>query len=97
MGRRSTELEPAWHCKQKLKSLARVRPAGTLPWLGFDRMLENGSFSRGSIVESTRWMLLYRPVELAAFARWDEKAGLPRDAIRSQCWTCSKHEKGNRQ
>ena len=24
--------------------------------------------------------------------RW-EKAGLPRDAVRSQCWTCSKHEK----
>jgi len=23
--------------------------------------------------------------------RWDEKAGLPRDAIRSQCSTCSKH------
>jgi hypothetical protein len=30
--------------------------------------------------------------------RWDEKAGLPRDAIRSQCSTCSKHnekETGN--
>jgi hypothetical protein len=29
---------------------------------------------------------------------WDEKAGLPRDAIRSQCSTCSKHnekETGN--
>ncbi len=23
--------------------------------------------------------------------RWDEKAGLPRDAIRSQCSTCSRH------
>ena len=26
-----------------------------------------------------------------AFIRWDEKAGLPRDAIRSQCSTCSRH------
>src|SRR5215472_11934873 len=24
--------------------------------------------------------------------RWDEKAGLPRDAIRSQCSTCSRHK-----
>ena len=28
----------------------------------------------------------------SAFTRWDEKAGLPRDAIRSQCSTCSKHQ-----
>jgi hypothetical protein len=27
-----------------------------------------------------------------AFIRWNEKAGLPRDAIRSQCSTCSKHK-----
>ena len=25
------------------------------------------------------------------FTRWDEKAGLQRDAIRSQCSTCSRH------
>jgi|ERR1700722_12462056 len=25
--------------------------------------------------------------------RWDEKAGLQRDAIRSQCSTCSRHKK----
>jgi hypothetical protein len=24
--------------------------------------------------------------------RWDEKAGLQRDAIRSQCSTCSRHK-----
>src|SRR6202049_4771806 len=29
-------------------------------------------------------MVLHRPVELAPFHRWDEKAGLRRDAIRSQ-------------
>ena len=28
--------------------------------------------------------------------RWDEKAGLQRDAIRSQCSTCSRHKKGDR-
>jgi hypothetical protein len=26
------------------------------------------------------------------FIRWDEKAGLQRDAIRSQCSTCSRHK-----
>jgi hypothetical protein len=31
-----------------------------------------------------------------ALIRWDEKAGLQRDAIRSQCLTCSKHKKGDR-
>jgi hypothetical protein len=29
----------------------------------------------------------------SAFTRWDEKAGLQRDAIRSQCSTCSRHKK----
>jgi len=38
MGRRNTKLERAWHWKQKPKSLAEVRPAGTLLWLGFDRV-----------------------------------------------------------
>ena len=28
----------------------------------------------------------------APLGRWDEKAGLPRDAIRSQCSTCLKHK-----
>jgi hypothetical protein len=41
-------------------------------------------FSRASIVESTHLMVSQRPVELAALIRWDEKAGLQRDAIRSQ-------------
>src|SRR3984957_16653291 len=27
-----------------------------------------------------------------SWARWDEKAGLQRDAIRSQCSTCSRHK-----
>ena len=31
--------------------------------------------------------------EECAFTRWDEKAGLQRDAIRSQCLTCSRHKK----
>ena len=28
----------------------------------------------------------------SGFTRWDEKAGLLRDAIRSQCSTCSRHK-----
>src|SRR6516225_5073819 len=39
-----------------------------------------------------------RTFPVSPFIRWDEKAGLPRDAIRSQCSTCSKHnekETGN--
>src|SRR5208282_3838000 len=65
MGRRNTKLEPSWHGKQKLNSLARVRPAGTLPWLGFHRVQPNRWFFRASIVESMHWMVLHRPVELA--------------------------------
>ena len=40
--------------------------------------------------------VLRRPIETTAFTRWDEKAGLQRDAIRSQCLTCSRHKKGDR-
>src|SRR5580704_9882249 len=35
----------AW--KTKAKSLARVRSAGTLPWLGFDRVQPKGSLLPG--------------------------------------------------
>jgi hypothetical protein len=65
MGRRNTRPEPSWHSKQKLKSVARVRPAGALLWLGFDRVQPNRWFPRGSIGESMHWMVLHRPVELA--------------------------------
>ena len=34
--------------------------------------------------------------EVSYRCRWDEKAGLQRDAIRSQCSTCSRHKKGDR-
>jgi hypothetical protein len=48
--------------------------------------------------------LLYRPIIMRQIRevgshmtrtrlhRWDEKAGLQRDAIRSQCSTCSRHK-----
>src|SRR4030095_4624976 len=52
--------------KTKAKSLARVRTAGTLPWLGFDRAQPNRSLLPGSIVDSTHWMVLRRPSEPAA-------------------------------
>src|SRR6516165_12196048 len=46
------------------------------------------------------WSEKIRPLSAAdawhtqggVFIRWDEKAGLPRDAIRSQCSTCSRHK-----
>src|SRR5271155_5993468 len=47
-------------------SPARIRPAGTLLWLGFDRVQPNRWFSRASIVESMHCMVLRRPVKLAA-------------------------------
>jgi hypothetical protein len=65
MGRRNTKREPSWHRKQKPKSLAKVRPAGTLPWLGLARVQPNRWLSRGSLAESTHWRVLHRPVELA--------------------------------
>ena len=43
MGRRNTQVEPDLPLKTKAKSLARVRSAGTLPWLGFDRAQPNRS------------------------------------------------------
>src|ERR1700693_283308 len=52
--------------KTKAKSLARVRSAGTRPWLGFDRVQPNGSLAPGSIVESMYWLVLRRPSEPAA-------------------------------
>jgi hypothetical protein len=67
MGRRNTKLESRWHRKQKPKSLARVRPRGTLPYLGFVQAKPNRWSSRGSIAESAHSMVLHRPVELAVF------------------------------
>src|SRR5271170_3247961 len=66
MDRRNTPLKPTLHRKQELESLARDKPAGTLPWLAFDHAQPNQSFSRGSIVESPLWMVLHRPVARAA-------------------------------
>ncbi len=66
MGRRNTRLEHRWHGRQKPKPLTRVRPAGTLPWLSFVQAKPNRWFSRASFVESTCWMVLRRPSELAA-------------------------------
>jgi hypothetical protein len=52
--------------KTEIKSLARVRSAGTLPWLGHERGQPNRSLLSGeSPVDSTHWMVLRRPSELA--------------------------------
>ncbi len=70
------------------KSLVRVRPAGTLPWLGFSRAQPNRWFSRASIVESMHWMVLHRPVELAAFTRsWLACSEVSNCAAKRKCVT----------
>jgi hypothetical protein len=38
------------------------------------------------------WDLRNSHMTRSPFHRWDEKAGLQRDAIRSQCSTCSRHK-----
>jgi hypothetical protein len=50
----------------------------------------NGSVPRSLQIRfATKWTL-------SMLIRWNEKAGLQRDAIRSQCSTCSRHKKGDR-
>jgi len=48
MGRRNTQVEPDLPLKTKAKSLARVRSAGTLTWLGFDRAQPNRTTARSA-------------------------------------------------
>ena len=55
--------------KTKAKPLAKVRSAGTLPWLGFDRVRPNGWIRPGNMLELTHWMVLHRPFEPAALIR----------------------------
>jgi hypothetical protein len=38
------------------------------------------------------WDLPDSQILIRPFRRWDEKTGLQRDAIRSQCSTCSRHK-----
>ena len=52
--------------KTKAKNACRIRSAGTLSWLGFHQVCQTDRFSRESIVESMRWMVLHRPVEPAS-------------------------------
>jgi len=47
MGRRNTQVEPDLHWKTKAKSLSRVGSAGTLSWLGFDRIQPDRSLLPG--------------------------------------------------
>ena len=61
--------------------------------LSADRVPPNRRFSRGSIVESTRWMVLHRPVELARPTRHLNVITFVGDAMSAQlttprdCWT----------
>ena len=65
MGGCNTKLAPL-ALKTKAKTAHQGWPAGTLPWLGIDRIQPNRWFSRASNVESMQWMVLHRSVELAA-------------------------------
>src|SRR5277367_3414387 len=60
-------------------SIAFWRPANGFTWFGVWRCADG-------------WFQ-YRRCPVRALIRWDEKAGLQRDAIRSQCSTCSRHKK----
>jgi hypothetical protein len=65
-GRRNSKLELTWQWKQQSESRARAGPAGTPLSLSFDRVRPHGWFFCAHAVESTQWMMLHRPVELAA-------------------------------
>src|SRR5277367_3884207 len=54
MGRRNTQLEPNLQWKQRLKSLARVRSAGTLLRLGFDQVQRKQMGSSGEALSNQR-------------------------------------------
>src|SRR6266403_4752887 len=77
---------------QKPKSFASIDSNATPPCLGLMQYSQTDRFSRRSIVGSTDLIVLHRPVELTLFIRWDEKAGLRRDAIRSQRLTRSRRD-----
>src|SRR6266550_712240 len=50
------------------------------------------SKARQSIVLPRTFSQMRASDKTLTFIRWDEKAGLQRDAIRSQCSTCSRHK-----
>jgi len=52
--------------KTKAESAGQVRSAEHYPGSGFSRVPPNRRPARGSIVESTNWMVLHRPPEPAA-------------------------------
>jgi hypothetical protein len=51
IGRRNTQAEAHVTLGKKVKSLARVRSAKTLPWLGLAEDSQTDRFSQGSVVE----------------------------------------------
>jgi len=53
MGRCNTQLEPALHRKQKLKSLSRLNQPEHFPGEVLTEYSQTDRFSRGSIVGST--------------------------------------------
>jgi hypothetical protein len=55
------------------------------------RVILEARFPDGWCIEPG-WELGKSHIPIIPFIRWDEKAGLRRDAIRSQCSTCSRHK-----
>src|SRR3974377_2471551 len=66
--------------------LLRDIPAGTYPHstLSSSKLRSSPDLSGNRLLGGTS--------AVTPHTRWDEKAGLPRDAIRSQCSTCSRHK-----
>src|SRR5262245_55707333 len=51
----NTQLEPNLHRKQRLRALARVRSAGTPPWLGFEGVQPNRGVHLGKHCRINPW------------------------------------------
>jgi hypothetical protein len=85
--------------KEAMKTADRENPIHGATW---PRHRAHGAVTQ-NITRSIEWaekQEKLQPQEMCFFLtstfieliRWDEKAGLQRDAIRSQCSTCSRHK-----
>jgi len=66
IGRRNTQLEPVLHSKQELRALARLDQQERCPGWVLAQLGQTVGSARGSTAESMHWIVLHRPVELAA-------------------------------
>jgi hypothetical protein len=64
-------------------------------WVAHEARTMIGTTSREALLLECGFLSLMGAdshITISPFIRWDEKAGLQRDAIRSQCSTCSRHK-----